>query len=209
MVWGILLMAATVGLITGMRVWQRKTRAEQYREYRYIRILPHVDTTLEPGRVIGLIEQFAGYARSKKERWNKGREWFRFLIHSDGEGKIAFYFGFPQDRKLGVEKAFKAAYPECELHPVPPEDVPLPREKGGAGGFFVLKDRERQGLPLKAFDGKYDALGDVLLYMEPGTWVDLVFSPESSYELKRTVRETKNRWSGNREAEAQICFSMP
>uniref|UniRef100_UPI001FE211DC ATP-binding protein n=1 Tax=Effusibacillus pohliae TaxID=232270 RepID=UPI001FE211DC len=116
------------------------------------------------------------------------REWFRLLIHMSDHG-IEFYTGYPQDRFTGVEKALEAAYPECERHPVSHQEVPLPNPKGGYGGYFLLREKgEREGLPLRAFDARRDEWGDVLLFLEPGTWIDLVFSPASPAELKRLVK---------------------
>uniref|UniRef100_UPI001B7FC0FD ATP-binding protein n=1 Tax=Effusibacillus pohliae TaxID=232270 RepID=UPI001B7FC0FD len=68
-------------------------------------------------------------------------------------------------------------------------EVPLPNPKGGYGGYFLLREKgEREGLPLRAFDARRDEWGDVLLFLEPGTWIDLVFSPASPAELKRLVK---------------------
>lgn len=186
-----LLIALGIGtLAAGGLVWERRhpiARPEQ--DYRYLRILPHVDVRVEADRILRLVEQFAGYHRTKRERLLRGREWFRFLIHM-GEQGIEFYFGYPQDRHTGVEKAFEAVYPECERHPVRHSDLPLPERKGGYGGYFVLREQgEREGLPLKAFDARKDEWANVLLFMEPGTWIDLVFSPASPAELKRLVKK--------------------
>jgi hypothetical protein len=159
-------------------------------DIRYFRILPHADTVLDADKIIRLAEQFAGYNRTKQERAKKGREWFRFFIHRNEAG-IAFYMGFPEDRQTGVDKAFESTYPECERHPMAHEDVPLPQVKGGYGGRFILReDGERAGLPLRLFDAKRDEWGDVLSFMEPGTWIDLTFSPASLGQLKKIVRRT-------------------
>lgn len=176
-------------LTAGGLAWERRHpvgRPEQ--DYRYLRILPHADVKAETDRIMRLAEQFGGYGRPKKERLRRGREWFRFLVYM-GERGIELYTGYPQDRSTGVDKALEAAYPECERHPVSHDEIPLPKPKGGYGGYFVLRERgEREGLPLHPFDARKDEWPDVLLFLEPGTWIDLVFSPASPAELKKLVK---------------------
>lgn len=184
------------GIAVAERWNQRRIYQEQRKQVRYLRILPHVDTTLEPARLTRMIEQLSGYKRTEVERFKKGREWFRFLIHKGSDGQIAFFLSYPQDRQTGIKRAVSSVYPEAELHETAHEDVPLPsvhKSKNSYSGMFVLREKgEKEGLPLQSFDIKNDYWPDVLASMEAGekdseVWLDLVFSPTSNRELKKSV----------------------
>lgn len=155
------------------------------RDVRYLRILPHIDTKVDKKAILSLVNQFGNLRRPWYRRLVIGREWFRFLIHCDEEEQIAFYIGFPRDLQAGVKRTIQTAYPTCELHPV--EAPPLPRGDGFGGRFELFDRGKRAGLPLKAFSGESE-VGDILSFLEPGTWVDLKFSTGSMKKMKQRVR---------------------
>jgi len=198
------------GIVAAERWNQRRIYQDQRKQVRYFRILPHVDITLDPARIIRMVEQLAGYKRSEVDRFKKGREWYRLLVHKGKDGQIAFYFSYPQDRQTGIKRTFSSVYPEAELHDVSHEDVPLPSKQKtdeSYSGMFVLREKgEKEGLPLHSFDVKNDYWPDVLASMEAGekdseVWLDLVFSPTSNRELKKAVERAANaihpKMSGN------------
>ncbi|EGL17083.1 type IV secretory system conjugative DNA transfer family protein [Paenibacillus sp. HGF7] len=186
-----------VGVIVGGSLYLEsknpKLRNKETKDYRYIRLLPHVENQLNLNDIMRMVEQFAGYSRTKKERAQKGREWFRFLIHRSEEG-IEFYFGYPQDRETGVKRTFEVTYPKSEQHAIKHRELPLPQNNKGYGGSFrIARDGEYEGLPLRPFDAKYDEWGDVLLYMQPGTWIDLVLSGATHTDLKNAIKKTQSK----------------
>ncbi len=190
-----------VGIVAAERWNHRRICHEQRKQIRYLRILPHVDTTVDATKVSRMIEHLSAFKRTEVERFKKGREWFRFLIHKGLDGKIAFYFSYPQDRQTGIKRTLSSVYPEAELHAIAHDEVPLPPDKKSQKSFrgrFELRDKgERAGLPLQSFDPKNDYWPDVLASMEAGekdseVWLDLVFSPAPVRDLKKAVQKAAN-----------------
>lgn len=184
--------------VVAIERWNQKRLAHlQRQQIRYLRILPHANTTVDGVKVLRMVDQFAGYKRTEAERLKKGLEWFRFLVHKDVEGKLSFYLGFTEDRTTGVMRTWATLYPDSELHPVPHTEVPLPKGTDGYGGYFVVREKgERAGLPLRSFDARNDDWPDVLYSLDAGekgteVWLDLSFSPASIRDLKRTVERAK------------------
>jgi hypothetical protein len=177
------------GAFAGMQYRYRKLASENYC---YYRILPHMQTHLNKSDIFYMLDQFGGMNRPQKERLKRGREWFRFLIHSDDRGQISFFIGFPRDRQSGVREAIKTCYRNCEIHLMKPEELPLPKkgEKGYGGSFSLSRRGKEAGLPLCSFNGQ-DQLSNVLFSLEPNTWIDIVFSPIRAKQLATKIDKTK------------------
>ena len=191
------LIAAGIAGIVGAERWNHSRIYQENRKHiRYIRLLPHVDIIQDGAKIARMVEHLAGYKRTELERIKKGREWYRFLIYKGIDGKIAFYFAFPEDRQTGVKRSLSSLYPEAEIHDIPHSEIPLPtqmRTENSFSGSFIFREKgDKQGFPLHPFDAKNDYWPDVLASMEAGekeseVWLDLVFSPTSNKELKRAV----------------------
>jgi len=194
--------ATAVGVSSiGIKTWNSNRLKKLHKQkFRYVRILPHELISTDDQKVERFIDLFGGFNRTKIERFKKGRDWFRWLIHKDAEGNIAFYFGYPEDRTTGVMRSFLNAYPEAEVHKLSHEEVPLPKAdpKAGYGGYFLpTKQGDQEGLPLKAFKATDDGMPDILSCLDAGekdreVWLDIHFSPTSNRELKRVVKKAAN-----------------
>lgn len=188
------------GAATGIagNVYKNRIHKSHRERFRYLRILPHEVNICENQRIERLVDLFGGFNRTKSERMKKGRDWFRFLIHKDKGGKIAFYIGYPEDRTTGIKKAFTNCYPEAELHPIAHSEMPLPViSKEGYGGYFAhTRKGDYEGLPLKPFQASDDGLPDILSCLDAGekdtdVWLDILFSPTSNRNIKKAVTRTQ------------------
>jgi hypothetical protein len=163
-------------------------RYQENKRYVYYRIVPHVNTKLDG--IVQKVNQLGGYRRPKGVRLFRGREVFHWLIKSDHEGR-SFYVGFPLDRKTVILRTFENAYPDAEFHAVEDEEGLLPK-KGKAGEMVSEQRGIDKGLPYATYNGR-DGIGDLISYMEPGTWISISFSPDSNYSLKKLLRKSERK----------------
>ncbi|WP_408011807.1 helicase HerA domain-containing protein [Pseudalkalibacillus sp. A8] len=164
------------------------TRKKEKTQYKYFRMIPHIEQRNNPTRIREMIEQFIGYRRPFYIRFLKGREWFQWLIHKDENEEISFYIGCPGDRQTGIIKTLENAYPEAEFHKV--EGIPLSGSEGSGGRMtFSTKGLDKR-LPLIPFEG-IDGIGNMVSFMEKDTWIDVTFSPGSNYKIRRKLRKAE------------------
>lgn len=163
-------------------------RKRESTKYKYYRIIPHIEQSNNVRRIHEMVDQLSGYRRPKRIRASKGREWFQWMIHKDNNGDIAFYIGCPADREAGVIHTMENAYPQAEFHKA--HYVPMPKKTAFGGRMEFEPTGIDRGLPLNAFDG-HDGIGNMVAHMEPGTWIDVSFSPNSNYRMRRKLRKAE------------------
>jgi len=168
---------------------------------KYIRIVPYRYTHSDKTEILEMIDQFGRMFRPRlKEKLAKGRVWFRYLIHCDEKGRIAFYLGFPEDRQTGVEQAIRNCYRNARISLIDPESLPLPKGNGYGGCMIPTERGKLRGLSFKYFGG-HDEMSDVVSCMAPNTWIEVVFGP-SWY--KRMSREIRRASKSLEKSESQI-----
>ncbi|MGP4063055.1 hypothetical protein [Halobacillus sp. H74] len=190
-------------------------RKNEKKRYLYYRILPHIKQEIEYKNILEMLEQFAGYRRGKHKRWLKGREWFQWLIYCGDEDEISFYIGFPADRKSGVLRTLQNAYKDAEFHFVPATQsqyeklqeqarrngkdeskitniLPFPKSKDWSGRMYFDSSGIERALPFKTYSGD-DGISNLISYMEPGTWVDVSFSPSTRSTMRKTLKKAQKK----------------
>lgn len=180
----IIMLITTIILLT-LRFFLNRKREKK--NYEYYRLVPHQDQSINSAAIHEMIEQIAGYKRPRKVRIFRGREWFQWLIHKNEEG-IIFYMGFPQDRKTGILRTIKNAYPEAEIHPA--KHVKFPSQAAYSGRMAMDYKGINEVKPLASFSGK-NGIGNLVSYMEQGTWIDITFSPSSPYKLMKKIKKSQ------------------
>ncbi|MEP9408627.1 ATP-binding protein [Peribacillus frigoritolerans] len=164
-------------------------RHREKKRYQYYQILPHVDQSGNAASILEMVEQIAGYKRPRSIRMIRGREWFQWMIHRDKEG-IKFYIGFPEDRKTGIIRTIQNAYPEAEIHEA--NHIQFPTRSAYSGRMVMDYKGIHEVKPLASFSGK-NGIGNLISYMEPGTWIDITFSPSSPFHLMRKIKKSQKK----------------
>ncbi|MFS0883339.1 ATP-binding protein [Metabacillus niabensis] len=179
------LVGSTTGLLSyGLLHHKRENKSN----YQFTRILPQVEVEVNVDKVIQMVEAFS-VNRSK----SGNRSWYKYLIHMDSKGDIAFYLGYQRESKNGSKKVLQTIYPTIELHDSDDHSF-LPNENGGYGGYFSIRENTAfQGLPLNSFNSKNDQLPDILDFLEPNSWIDITFSASELKKLKAKIKKTQER----------------
>ena len=164
-------------------------RKREKKLYQYYQILPHQDQSGSTAAILEMVEQIAGYKRPRSIRLIRGREWFQWMIHRDKEG-IKFYVGFPEDRKTGILRTIQNAYPEAEIHEA--DHIQFPTRSAYSGRMVMDYKGIHEVKPLASFNGK-NGIGNLISYMEPGTWIDITFSPSSPFNLMRKIKKAQKK----------------
>lgn len=164
-------------------------RNREKNRYQYYQILPHQDQSGNAASILEMVEQIAGYKRPRSIRMIRGREWFQWMVHRDKEG-IKFYIGFPQDRKTGILRTIQNAYPDAEIHEA--TEIQFPSKSAYSGRMVMDYKGIHEVKPLAAFSGK-NGIGNLISYMEPGSWIDITFSPSSPYQLMRKIKISQKK----------------
>ena len=187
--WGINLVWALI--ITAIFLTLRFifNRYQEKKRYKYYRILPHAEQKINAASVHEMVRMIAGYERPRRIRVLRGREWFQWLIHRDDEG-IKFYIGFPQDRTTGILRTINNAYPEAELHEA--KDIKFPKKTSKSGRMAMEYKGINEVKPLASYSGK-NGIGNLITYMEPGSWIDISFSPSSPFSLMKKIKKSQKK----------------
>lgn len=164
-------------------------RKREKKLYQYYQILPHQDQSANAAPILEMVEQIAGYKRPRSIRLIRGREWFQWMIHRDKEG-IKFYVGFPEDRKTGILRTIQNAYPKAEIHEA--NQIQFPSRSAYSGRMVMDYKGIHEVKPLASFSGK-NGIGNLISYMEEGTWIDITFSPSSPFNLMRKIKKAQKK----------------
>ncbi|RUT39485.1 DUF87 domain-containing protein [Paenibacillus anaericanus] len=166
--------------------------------YRYLQVIPHRDTRSTVSLVQQLMELLYGFKRPQLEEFSKGAVWFRLLIHRSCEGKLKFYFGFPEDRTTGIYRVLNMLYPGIELVEVSHSELPFTlddriKEDKVVGGFMRSLDGDRTGFAFKSYDGTF-GFEDVLYSMgdenTSEVWLDILLSPVHQKYIQKDIRDS-------------------
>ncbi|HLR70886.1 MAG TPA: ATP-binding protein, partial [Pseudogracilibacillus sp.] len=158
--------------------------------YQYVTALPHIADEVDATAILQMIRSVHGAGRRPFERLIKGREWFRVLFHTNKDGKIRIYLGFPDDCARRVQLAFSTLYPKAEFYPASFEDVPMPTKRAVGGRMVMRRKKEDATLSLAKYYKK-DVLPDVLQGLEKQSWLDLSFSADSGRDLTKGIRKAE------------------
>lgn len=166
-------------------------------QYRYLQIIPHKETKSLLNTVQQLMELIYGFKRPYSEEIIKGQVWFRYLIYRNCEGKIKFYFGFPEDRTTGIYRVLNMVYPGIELVETSHSDLPFTLDqtlqqdyREAVGGYMRSLDGNRVGYAFRNFDGS-SGLEDVLYSLgdedTSEIWLDVLMSPIHPKYLQKDI----------------------
>lgn len=175
------------------------------KRFEYLQILPHADDEINPATLGELIRRLHGSKRGQLRRLLIGKEWFSFMIHyrkNERKGKqYVFYIGAPKDRIGSIKHHMSALYAKAEFYPA--DDIQFPKSGAAAGRLTMRRKKQQSTLSLARY--KKDQLPGILAMMEPGSWMQLAFSADSEYRLKRRIIEAEKavkKGKGYRERSA-------
>lgn len=166
-------------------------RYREKKHYQYYRLLPHAEQKTSTNTVLEMVQQLGGYNRPRYIRWYRGREWFKWMIHRDN-GEISFYIGFPEDRKTGILRTIQNAYPKAELIEIEKEKVPMPSPRSYSGRMILDQKGIHELEPLASYKGN-NGIGNLISFMGDGTWIDITFSPTSTWKLMHKLKAAQTK----------------
>ncbi|CAK6481410.1 hypothetical protein BFRIPC_00072 (plasmid) [Peribacillus frigoritolerans] len=177
------------------------------RTYTYIQLLPHADDGSSKEDLSNLMRRIHGSKRKWFERLFKGREWFSFMIYrnTENEGtKYCFYLGAERDYLETLKFTFKTVYPRLEFFPV--EELSIPSKKAVGGRLKLKSNSLKKSLPLSRYKG--DQLPAVLSMMERDTWLQVGFSPNDGWNLRKAIEELESDIKSDGKASERSTFEQ-
>jgi len=177
----LLLFFAIVLVIRGVfvAIWNRKI-------YEYTRILPHASDGVTVENLNNTIRSFHGSKRSILQRLVFGKERFSYLIHY-GEEDISFYLGAPRDRIGYLKTHLSSLYSRIEFHPA--DDLEFPGVKAVGGRLWTKLKKHEATLSFARY--KHDQLPMLLNNMQPKTFLQINFTPNSGYKLEKEIEKSQ------------------
>lgn len=177
------------------------------RKYEYVQLLPHADDGSSKEEISQLMRRIHGSKRKWIERLFKGREWFSFVIYrnSEEEGtKYCFYLGAEQDYLETLKATLKTVYPRLEFFPV--DDMVFPDKKAVGGRLKLKSNSLKKSLPLSRY--KSDQLPAILSMMERDTWLQVGFSPNDGWKLRKAIEELESDLKGEGKVSDRSTFDQ-
>lgn len=162
--------------------------------YEYALVIPHESDEVDLNKLGHMIRQVHRSGRKPLERLIKGRDWYRLLLYRpkecEGEKQaVQMYIGGTKEGLPRILQAFRSVYKHAEMYPQPIEDVPFPTNQAVGGRLFLLQKKLQATLPLAKY--KKDVLSTLLHAMQQETWVDLSFSPDNGYRLRKGIQKAE------------------
>lgn len=157
------------------------------RRFTYLQIIPHADDGVKPDSLGEMIRRFHGSKRKPLERLVFGKEWFSFVVHmrrhSSKGNQYVFYLGADQGKIDALKTHLSSLYSRSEFYPA--EDIAFPSEKAVGGRMKIKRKKLEVNLSLASY--KYDQLPGVFNSMKPDTWMQITFSPNDGWKLRRSI----------------------
>lgn len=171
----------------------------------YVQILPHADDGVSAEDLSNLMRRIHGSRRKWIERLFLGREWYSFIIYrsspEEGVG-YNFYLGAEASHLETLKSNFKSVYGRIEFFDV--EDLPIPSKKAVGGRLKLRNNSLKKSLPLQRY--RSDQLPGILSTMENETWVQVAFSPNDGWRLRRGILKLEEELKRDRKASDQSSF---
>lgn len=184
------------------------TRLER-KNYQYALIIPH-ESDFQSKDVDALNQMIQEVHRSKRkplQRLCKGRDWYRMMMYRPKEdelSKVRIYLGGPKDGIKQIINAFQSRYTHAEIYPQSMEEVPFPSKKAVGGRLVFVKKDWKAMLPLATY--KKDILVQLMNNIAEETWVDVSFSPDNGYKLKKNIRNAEKELRKQKKGQGLDLF---
>lgn len=187
--WVIWMCTAAVILVIGVQLRNVANYYRNKRQFQYIQVLPHADDQISAETLGELIRRLHGAKRGRLWRMILGQEWFTFLVHyrtNERKGnQYVFYIGGPPERIGSIKHHINALYAKAEFYPA--KDIQFPGKDARSARMRMLRRKHQNTLSLAKY--KTDQLPGILAMMQPGSWLQLSFSADSEYKMKRRITE--------------------
>ena len=159
------------------------------RSYEYVQLLPHSDNFLKAEELSGLLRKIHGTHRKVLGRTFKGREWYSYIIHrsdaNEGTPIYRFYLGAEHEHLQAIKSLLKTDYTQMNFLEV--EDLPVPSKKAVGGRLKLKSNSLKKSLPLARY--RSDHLPELLAAMESSTWLQIGFSANDGWKLRKAINQ--------------------
>ncbi|MFS0890952.1 ATP-binding protein [Peribacillus frigoritolerans] len=176
----LLIMVLFIFRAVFVRKWNQK-------HFHYLQILPHSDDGVKPDTLGEMIRRFHGTKRKPLERLIFGKEWFTVLIHYRKKEKkgnqYIFYIGADQSKLQSLKRHLSSFYSRAEFFE--PEDIRFPGQKAVGGRMTMRRKKLEATLSLARY--RADQLPGILNVMEPETWMQVSFSANDGWKLRKRI----------------------
>lgn len=182
-----------------VRKWNR-------RRFSYLQILPHTDDGVKPETLGEMIRRFHGTKRKPLERLFLGKEWFTFIVHyrkHETKGnQYIFYLGADESKLQSLKRHVSSLYSRAEFFEA--EDIRFPGKKAVGGRMTMKRKKLEATLSLARY--RMDQLPGVLNVMEPGTWLQVNFSANDGWKLKRRIMKAEKEIKNDKSYRERSAF---
>lgn len=187
--WVLALLAFLLILLLVRSVWSYRYNKKHFS---YLQILPHADDEIKPETLAELMRKVHGSKRNQWRRLLYGKEWFTFLIHyreneKRGKNQYVFYVGGPGEKIRSVKHHISSLYAKAEFFPA--DQIEFPGRAAASGRMTTVRGGDESALSLTRY--KKDQLPGILNVMKPGTWVQVNFSADSEYRMKKRITKAE------------------
>lgn len=198
---------ALLWVIVSVVAWRIWTIHYNMKNYEYVQLLPHADDFLKPEQLSELMRRMHGTKRGWIRRLIYGRERYSFLIHakpSKKQGGIEYlmYLGAPKDRLRPIRHHLNAHYAHLEFYPA--DDLIFPEKAKAEGRLGLYRNRDKAALSLARY--KADHLPGILKVMAADTWLQVGFSADSEYRLKKRITDAEKVLKKGKPTRSRSAF---
>lgn len=176
------------------------------KHYRYLQILPHAEDGVKPDTLGEMIRRLHGTKRKPLERLVFGKEWYSFLIHyrkTEHKGnQYVFYIGAHEKKLTSLKHHMSSLYSRAEFFD--PEDIRFPSTKAVGGRLKIKRKKLESNLSLARY--KFDQIPGVLNVMQPETWLQVSFSANDGWKLKKQIIRAEKEVKGNKSYREHSAF---
>lgn len=176
------------------------------RQFDYVQLLPHADDGVSKEMLGQLMRRIHGTKRRWIERIFLGKERFSFLIHhvvDESAGiQYRFYMGAEKNQLEAIKSNFQSVYPNLTFFPA--DDLEFPEKKAVGGRLKLKSNNLKKSLPLSRY--KSDQLPGIISHMKPGTWLQVGFTPNDGWKLRKAIQKLEKDLKGDRPLRDQSAF---
>ncbi|MEC2292708.1 type IV secretory system conjugative DNA transfer family protein [Bacillus licheniformis] len=176
--------------------------------FAYLQVLPHADDGVKPDTLGEMIRRLHGTKRKPLERLVFGKEWYTFLVHyerHESKGpRYVFYVGADRDKLRSLKHHISSLYSRAEFFE--PESIRFPSPKGVGGRMKIRRKKLEANLSLARY--QFDQLPGILNVMEPETWMQITFSANDGWKLRKQIVKAERSIKGDKSYRERTAFDQ-
>ncbi|QPW13409.1 helicase HerA domain-containing protein [Mammaliicoccus sciuri] len=157
----------------------------------WCRFMPHLSDDFKSDDIHFMMSQMNKIRLKRIERWLLGKDWKSFMVRTDIEGNIYYYFAFDKSLFIQMKSALKVAYLNSKLEKVEKDDLPFPyKDKRYVGGRMnsTRKSKKRM-LSYKRFHNDY--LPNIINLLPADAFLKIDFKQSLKKKALKKIKDSE------------------